>query len=70
MFAIEDRIGGGDAFAAGFINALLQCKPIERVLDEAMASAVLKHSCPGDASCQTQADIDEFLETDARDIRR
>jgi 2-dehydro-3-deoxygluconokinase len=47
MTQIVDRVGGGDAFAAGLIYGLMHWRPDE-ALEFATAAAVLKHSIPGD----------------------
>lgn len=57
---IVDRVGGGDAFAAGLIFAL-SCDdyPTTRdALDFAAAAACLAHSIPGDVNFSTRAEID------------
>ncbi len=66
---IVDRIGSGDAFAAGVIHALLSGKNHEQAARDGLALACLKHSLPGDASLFGQADIDAFLAGE-RDVRR
>jgi 2-dehydro-3-deoxygluconokinase len=58
---IVDRIGAGDAFAAGVLHAALTGQDHERAVWYGLALACLKHSLPGDASLLTQADIDAFL---------
>ncbi|MFH1477855.1 MAG: sugar kinase [Verrucomicrobiota bacterium] len=45
---IVDRVGGGDAFAAGLIYGLASGKPPEGALNFAVAASCLKHSIPGD----------------------
>ena len=45
---IVDRVGGGDAFAAGLIFGLMSEFAPQRVIDFAAAAACLKHSIPGD----------------------
>jgi len=45
---IVDRVGGGDAFAAGLIYGLAGGKPPEVALNFAVAASCLKHSIPGD----------------------
>ncbi|WP_409526042.1 PfkB family carbohydrate kinase [Nitrincola sp. MINF-07-Sa-05] len=47
---IFDRVGGGDAFAAGFIYGLLQGDSVQRSLDIAVAHGALVMSTPGDNS--------------------
>jgi 2-dehydro-3-deoxygluconokinase len=55
--AIVDRIGTGDAFAAGLIHCLADLKPDAEALDFAVAAAVLKHSIPGDFNLASERDI-------------
>jgi len=43
-----DRVGGGDAFAAGLIYGLANGKSPEAALNFAVAASCLKHSIPGD----------------------
>ncbi len=45
---IVDRVGGGDAFAAGLIYGLVTGKPPAAALEFAVAASCLKHSIPGD----------------------
>jgi 2-dehydro-3-deoxygluconokinase len=46
--AIVDRVGAGDAFAAGFIHAQASGQAPQHVIDFAVAAGCLKHSIPGD----------------------
>lgn len=66
---VVDRIGAGDAFAAGVLHGLLSGKDHRTAASYGLALAALKHSLPGDASLFGQADIDAFLGGE-RDIRR
>lgn len=45
---IVDRIGSGDAFAAGFIYAMLSGEDDRQKIEMAAAASVLKHSLAGD----------------------
>jgi 2-dehydro-3-deoxygluconokinase len=45
---IVDRVGGGDAFAAGFIHAQGAGQAPQQVIDFAVAASCLKHTIPGD----------------------
>jgi 2-dehydro-3-deoxygluconokinase len=65
---IVDRIGTGDAFAAGILHGVTTAEP-QHALQTALALAVLKHYVPGDASTATPADVDAFL-SGQRDVRR
>lgn len=66
---IVDRIGSGDAFAAGVLHGLLDGVDQERIARCGLALACLKHGLPGDASLFGQADIDAFLAGEL-DVRR
>jgi len=67
---IVDRIGSGDAFAAGVLHGLLSSEgDIDAAARTGLALAALKHSLPGDAAPFTQSDIDHFL-TGGLDVRR
>jgi len=65
---IVDRIGAGDAFAAGVLHGLSQ-GDIAHAANTGLALACLKHSLPGDASLFGQRDIDAFL-VGGYDVRR
>lgn len=66
---IIDRIGGGDAFAAGILHGVLSGQELEGIVASGLALTCLKHSLPGDASLFRQADIDAFLDG-GLDVRR
>ena len=66
---IVDRIGAGDAFAAGILNGLQHGHSLSEVVHGGLALAVLKHSLPGDASLFRQSDIHAFL-SGVADVRR
>ena len=57
---IVDRIGAGDAFAAGVLHAHLGGGDARAMAESGLALTCLKHSLPGDASRFGQADIDAF----------
>ena len=57
---IVDRIGAGDAFAAGVLHAHLAGGDARAMAESGLALTCLKHSLPGDASRFGQADIDAF----------
>jgi 2-dehydro-3-deoxygluconokinase len=45
---VLDRVGSGDAFAAGFIHKLLSGKPLNEAIETAVAAAVLSLASLGD----------------------
>ncbi|WCL53840.1 sugar kinase [Gimibacter soli] len=67
--SIVDRIGAGDAFAAGVLHGLLDGLSLEQTVQAGLALTALKHSLPGDASLFTRADLAAF-EAGGRDVRR
>ncbi len=69
LAGIVDRIGGGDAFAAGVLHGLRSGEDIGDIARIGLALAALKHSLPGDASLFRQADIDAYL-AGGLDVRR
>jgi len=69
LSGIVDRIGGGDAFAAGVLHGLRRGQDSASTARTGLALAALKHSLPGDAALFRQADIDAFLEG-GLDVRR
>lgn len=69
LTGIVDRIGSGDAFAAGVLHAMLKGCGLEVAANHGLALASLKHGLPGDSCLFTQADIDAFIAGE-RDVRR
>jgi 2-dehydro-3-deoxygluconokinase len=66
---IVDRIGAGDAFAAGVLHGLRSGLNREGSAQCGLALSCLKHSLPGDSSLFGQRDIDAFLAGEM-DVRR
>lgn len=66
---IEDRIGSGDGFCAGVLDALLRGESDEVAAQTGLAVAVLKHSLPGDAALFGREDIAAFM-AGQHDVRR
>lgn len=54
---ITDRIGAGDAFAAGLIYGLMKNQGGQKALDFATAAGTIKHSIRGDVNLATREDI-------------
>jgi 2-dehydro-3-deoxygluconokinase len=60
LAGIVDRVGAGDAFAAGILWGLWRGVDERHALDYGFASACLKHSVVGDAGWATAADLEAF----------
>ena len=62
---VVDRLGGGDAFAGGFIAGYLaDHDDIARALALGSAAQALKHTMPGDFLCATRAEIEAAVDSD------
>jgi 2-dehydro-3-deoxygluconokinase len=70
LTGIIDRIGAGDAFAAGLLHGLLAGDSDQRALDLGMAAAVAKHSIRGDFNLATAEAIAAILAGETLDVRR
>ena len=66
---IIDRIGGGDAFAAGVLHGIHTGRDLDWTVRAGLALTALKHSLPGDASLFGPRDIEAFLAGEL-DVRR
>lgn len=58
---IVDRIGGGDAFSAGFIYGFLTANSYAAALRYGNAFSALKHSTPGDFNWATRAEVEQLM---------
>lgn len=61
---IVDRVGAGDAFAAGLIYALLQKETPQQTVEFAAAASCLKHSIPGDFNLCSVNEVKTLLAGD------
>jgi 2-dehydro-3-deoxygluconokinase len=66
---IIDRIGTGDAFAAGVLHGIRLGRDLDWTVRAGLALACLKHSLPGDASLFGPDDIVSFM-SGGLDVRR
>jgi 2-dehydro-3-deoxygluconokinase len=62
---IVDRVGGGDAFAAGLIHGLVNGQDDRLALEFAVAASCLKHSIPGDFNRVSVAEVEKLMKGDA-----
>ncbi|MET0533027.1 MAG: sugar kinase [Steroidobacter sp.] len=70
LHGIVDRIGAGDAFAAGVMHGLLKGMTPQASIDFGAAAGCLKHSIPGDFNLLTVSDVELLLSEKGGDVRR
>ena len=66
---VLDRIGSGDAFAAGLIHGLLQGTGLERALAYGTAHGALVMTTPGDVSMATLAEVESLIAGGSANVR-
>ncbi|MGW2616844.1 sugar kinase [Streptomyces sp. NPDC001500] len=67
---VLDRIGSGDAFAAGLIHGLLAGHSLERALAYGTAHGALTMTTPGDVSMATLAEVEALVAGGDAHVRR
>jgi 2-dehydro-3-deoxygluconokinase len=65
-----DRVGAGDAFAAGFLWRVLQGRSVQEAIDAATALAALKCTIWGDIALVRAVEVEELLASASTEIRR
>jgi 2-dehydro-3-deoxygluconokinase len=70
LSGIVDRVGTGDAFAAGVIHGLLTGEGDEAALKFGLAAACLKHSVPGDFFTLSLDDVRAAMNDGGLDVKR
>jgi 2-dehydro-3-deoxygluconokinase len=70
VVSVVDRVGAGDAYAAGFLWATLIGRGPQQAVDAATALAALKCTIWGDVPVVSRAELEELLATDSTEIRR
>jgi 2-dehydro-3-deoxygluconokinase len=65
LVRIVDRIGGGDAFAAGLIYGIVAGRTPDASLAFAVAAGALKQTIPGDFNHVSVAEVDRLVAGDA-----
>jgi 2-dehydro-3-deoxygluconokinase len=66
---IVDRLGAGDAFAAGLIDGLID-GDVQVAIDRATAAGALKHSIPGDFPWLNRGELEALIAGGGLRIRR
>ncbi|WP_372714140.1 sugar kinase [Ilyobacter sp.] len=67
---IIDRVGSGDAFTSGFLYGYLTEANDNYKIEFASASAVLKHTIPGDANLVAKNEIEQLFKGTGYDVGR
>jgi 2-dehydro-3-deoxygluconokinase len=67
---IVDRIGAGDAFAAGVIHGMVSGMDEQATLEFGLAAACLKHSIPGDFNLASEAQVRALVDAAPLDVKR
>lgn len=67
---IIDRVGSGDAFTSGFLYGLLTEGNDNYKIEFAAASAVLKHTIPGDTNLVTKDEVESLFKGTGYDVGR
>jgi 2-dehydro-3-deoxygluconokinase len=70
LHGIVDRIGAGDAFAAGVLHGLLSGMDDADSLRYGLAAACLKHSIPGDFNLVDAPDVHALMQGSRLDVKR
>jgi 2-dehydro-3-deoxygluconokinase len=70
LSGIVDRIGAGDAFAAGLLHGLMTGMGDQGALDFAVAAACAKHAIRGDFNLASEAEIAAIAAGEVMDVRR
>ena len=58
---IVDRVGGGDAFAAGYVYGMIASRDPGRALRYGNGVSALKHSIPGDVCWCSRSEVESIL---------
>jgi 2-dehydro-3-deoxygluconokinase len=67
---ILDRVGGGDAFAAGFIFGLLTDQGLDWAVNCGVAHGALAMTTPGDNSFASLEDVRELMAGAGAGVKR
>lgn len=70
MANVIDRIGGGDAFAAGVLHGLIEGLDSQHTIEFATAASAIKHSIPGDWNLTSLAEVEDAMNENGLDVRR
>lgn len=68
--SIVDRMGAGDAFAAGLLHGLARGMDDSAALDFAIAACCLKHAIPGDFNLSSEQEIQALVDNAGFGVKR
>jgi len=67
---IVDRVGGGDAFAAGILHGIIEGQTPEKTVSFATAASALKHTVHGDCNVFSVEEVEGFIDNGSGRIIR
>ena len=67
---ILDRVGGGDAFAAGMIYGLMRGRDLEWAVRCGVAHGALAMTTAGDSSFASLAEVERLMDGGGAGVRR
>lgn len=68
---VVDRVGGGDAYAAGFLDSYLDNpEQLSRAVALGNAASALKHTTAGDFLCATREEVEAVVAGDGKLLQR
>ncbi|SER28975.1 2-dehydro-3-deoxygluconokinase [Gracilibacillus ureilyticus] len=67
---VVDRIGGGDAYAAGVLFGILSKWDPDKTVHFATGASVLKHTLAGDGNAFSIAEVEQFTQNVSQEISR
>lgn len=70
LIGVIDRIGGGDAFAAGVLHGLIKDLSPQNCIEFGVASGVMKHSIPGDFNLTSVEEVQSLIDEGGLDVKR
>ncbi|MFX3616660.1 MAG: sugar kinase [Sporolactobacillus sp.] len=70
LLPIVDRIGGGDAFVAGTLHGILSHMSVEKTVQFATATSLLKHTVNGDWMTLSADDVQAWLDSPNSEVHR
>lgn len=68
--AVLDRVGSGDAFAAGFIYGILERNDLQYAIECGTAHAAITMTTPGDNSMATLPEIEALMSGESANVKR